>query len=101
MRLRVSKKAKSELDGIFDYWADRASPDIASRMIYSIRERFDLLLEAPNIGRACDEIAPGVLSFPVGKYVIYFRKLRGIIQILHVFHGARDQALAFTQEGPP
>jgi plasmid stabilization system protein ParE len=34
-----------------------------------------------------------------GKYLIYYRKKRGIIHILHVFHGARDQARAFRQQG--
>jgi toxin ParE1/3/4 len=101
MHLRVTGQVRSELDGIFDYWAEHASPETASRMISAIAEHFALLAEAPNIGRACDEIAPGILSFPVGKYLIYYRKTRGILQILHVFHGAQDQARAFTPSKRP
>lgn len=95
MRLRISRCAKTDLDEIFDYWAHRAGPDIAGRVIYAITDHFPLLAEAPNIGRKCDDLAPGARSFPVGKYLVYYRFTRGIISILHVFHGARDQLKAF------
>jgi plasmid stabilization system protein ParE len=41
---------------------------------------------------------PGVLRFPAGSYLIYYRKKRGLIQILHVFHAAREQASAFKND---
>jgi toxin ParE1/3/4 len=97
MRLRVSRTARADLDAIFDYWAGRASPDIASRLIYSIRDRFFLLAESPDIGRKSTELGAGVRVFPAGKYLIYYRKARGALQILQVLHGARDQAHAFRE----
>jgi plasmid stabilization system protein ParE len=39
-RYRVSKDAENDLDGIFAYWAERASPDTADRLIGAIVERF-------------------------------------------------------------
>jgi toxin ParE1/3/4 len=100
MRLRVSKKAEKELDEIFVYWARRAGLDVADRLVDAIEAHFALLGDLPHAGRRCDEIAPGILSFPVGKYLIYYRKAREIVYILHVFHGARDQARAFAQDKP-
>jgi toxin ParE1/3/4 len=50
------------------------------------------------MGRACNEIAPGVRVFPVDKYLIYYRKERGVIKILQILHGARDQAQAFWND---
>jgi toxin ParE1/3/4 len=100
MRIHVSKEAEEDLDEIFVYWARRAGLEVADRLVDAIQGRFALLGEFSQVGRKCDEIAPGVLSFPAGKYLIYYRKARGIVQILHVFHGARDQARAFTQERP-
>jgi toxin ParE1/3/4 len=94
MKLRISRIARRDLDAIFEYWARRASPDIASQLIYTITDRCALIAESPNMGRACDEIAPGVLIFPAGKYLIYYRKVRGILHILQILHGARDQAHA-------
>jgi toxin ParE1/3/4 len=100
MRIHVSKEASQDMDEIFVYWAERVGFDVADRLVDEIVERFALLVQFPLVGRKSDRIRPGTLSFPVGKYVIYYRKSRDIIQILHVFHGARDQARAFMQEGP-
>jgi toxin ParE1/3/4 len=97
MKLRFSRTATRDLDSIFEYWAQRASPEIASQLIYSITDRCALIAESPHMGRACDEIAPGVLIFPVGKYLIYYRKARGALHVLQILHGARDQARAFRQ----
>ena len=98
MRLRVVKTARRDLDAIFDYWAKRANPDVAGRMIYSITDIFSLIAESPLMGRACDEIASGVRVFPIDKYLIYYRKERGVIKILQILHGARDQAQAFWND---
>jgi len=91
IRFRVSKNALRELDEIFVYWARRASLEVADRLVEALEEHFALLGESPGIGRRCDEIAAGVRCFPAGKYLIYYRKARGSVEILHVFHGARDQ----------
>ncbi|HTW61185.1 MAG TPA: type II toxin-antitoxin system RelE/ParE family toxin [Terracidiphilus sp.] len=97
MRVRVARKAQSELDDIFVYLAEHAGLDVADRVVEAIEEQFALLGESPGIGRRRDDLAPGVLSFPVGKYIIYYRKARGAVHILHVFHGARDQERAFRK----
>jgi plasmid stabilization system protein ParE len=96
MRIRVIKTARRDLDAIYDYWAERAGPDIAQSLIYSITDLFAMIAEFPYAGRTCDEIAPGVRVFPTDKYLIYYRKERSVIKILHIVHGARDQARAFS-----
>jgi toxin ParE1/3/4 len=95
MQFHVTKMAERELDQIFVYWAQRAGVDIADRLVDSIEERFALLGDYPFVGRKCDELAPGVFRFLAGDYLIYYRKRRSMIQIIHVIHGARDQARAF------
>jgi toxin ParE1/3/4 len=95
MRVRVIKSARRDLDAIYDYWVERAGPDIARSLIYSITDFFPLIAEFPLIGRTCDEISRGVRLFPASKYLIYYRKERGVIKILHILHGARDQVRAF------
>ena len=85
------------MDEIFVYWAERASPGIADRIIDEITERFWLLGEHPDAGKTSDDIAAGVKCFPAGKYLIYYRATRRGTDILHVFHGARDQWGAFRK----
>jgi toxin ParE1/3/4 len=95
MQFHVTKMAERELDQIFVYWAQRAGVDIADKLIDSIEGRFALLGDYPFVGRKCDELAPGVFRFLAGDYLIYYRRRRSMIQIIHVIHGARDQARAF------
>jgi len=97
MRYRVSREAEQDLDEIFLYWAKRASPEAAGRVIDRITERFWLLGEHPDAGKPADDIAAGVRCFPAGKYLIYYRKTRRGTDILHVFHGARDQVRLFRK----
>jgi toxin ParE1/3/4 len=97
MRYRVSEDGERDLEEIFLYWASRTSLEIADRVVDRITERFWLLGEHPNAGRAADDIAKGVKCFPAGNYLIYYRKTRRGTDILHVFHGARAQRDAFKR----
>ncbi len=94
---RVSQGAERDLEEIFVYWAERASLATADRLIEAIVNRFWLLGEYPDSGRPSDEIARGVKCFPAGKYLIYYRAAAKGVDILHVFHGARDQKRAFKR----
>src|ERR1700744_2137378 len=89
MRFRVAQTAEQDMDAIFAYWADRAGFEPAGKLLDPIIDRFTLLAEFPQAGRACPEIAPAVRCFPAGKYLIYYRRSRKIVEILHIFHGAR------------
>jgi plasmid stabilization system protein ParE len=97
-RYRVSKDAEEDLDEIFEYWAERASLAIADRLIDAIVERFWLLGEYPDAGRACSDLAPGARCFSAGGYLIYYRRKRRMVEIAHIFHGARDQRKAWRSE---
>jgi toxin ParE1/3/4 len=91
MRFRVALTAERDLDAIFAYWAERAGLETAEKLLDAIMERFALLAEFPQAGRACPEIAPKVRCFPAERYLIYYRRSRNIVEILHIFHGARTQ----------
>jgi toxin ParE1/3/4 len=97
MRFRVSRDAEQDLAEIFLYWAKRAGLKVANRLIHSITDRFWLLSEHPDAGISSEDIAAGVKCFPAGKYLIYYRKTRRGTDILHIFHGALDQRLAFQK----
>jgi toxin ParE1/3/4 len=97
MRYRVTRQAERDLDEIYLYWAKRASPEVADRLIDGIVDRFWLLGEHPDAGKPSEDVAAGVKCFPAGKYLIYYRSARRRTDILHVFHGARDQERAFKR----
>jgi toxin ParE1/3/4 len=97
MPYRISEGAESDLDEIFLGWAERAGLEVADRIVDEIVERFKLLGEFPDAGRPSDEISRGVRSFPAGKYLIYYRRFGEHTDILHIFHGAREQSKTFKK----
>lgn len=97
MSFRVSKDAAEDLDEIFLYWARRASPRVADRLIDAIAERFWLLGEYPDAGKTAANMGSGAKCFPAGRCLIYYRGSRHGMEILHVFHGAREQVRAFRK----
>ncbi len=56
-----------------------------------------MLARMPQAGRLREAIDPGVRSFPVGEYVIYYREIEpGGIMIARVLHGRRDQRASYN-----
>ena len=93
---RLSRSARRDLEEISDYWTERAGRDVALRIISAIIETILLLSQQQKMGRAVEEFGPGVRRFPSRRYVIYYRVSRSRIQVLHVFHGSRDQRKAWS-----
>ncbi len=61
-------------------------------------EQFRVLATQPSMGRARDELAPDVRSFPFGRYVIFYMPLDDGIDVVRVLHGARDVDAVFNPE---
>lgn len=97
MLYRLSTLAEQDLDEIWSYVADDASPKTADRLIDEIVDRFDLLAEQRGMGRARPEFGIGVRSFAVENYVIYYRHEDDDVLIARVLHGRRDQIAAWTE----
>jgi len=90
-RLRVSRKARSELDSIWFYIARQSgSTEIASCIIDGITGRFWLFSRYPNVGRPRDDLRPGLRSSVAGDYVIIYRVEKDTVIIDHILHGSRD-----------
>jgi toxin ParE1/3/4 len=96
MPYRLSPLAERDLDEIWFYISEDASPTTADRLIDDIIDRLDLLAEQPRMGRARPEFGPGVRSFVVENYVIYYRR-EGQVLIARILHGRRDQLAAVGQ----
>jgi toxin ParE1/3/4 len=46
---------------------------------------------------SANELAPGLRSFPVGRYLIFDLQESGCLRIVRVLHGARDLEALFTE----
>jgi toxin ParE1/3/4 len=49
-----------------------------------------LLAIQPRAGRLRPELAPELRSFPVGRYVVFYRPQDDGIDVVRVLHSARD-----------
>jgi toxin ParE1/3/4 len=82
-------RAKSDLVEIWGYIADDSEAH-ADAFIETVDQKFHVLAGRPNMGRLRDELADGLHSFPVGRYVIFYRPIPEGIEVVRVLHGARD-----------
>jgi toxin ParE1/3/4 len=62
----------------------------AETVLDDIEATCRLLGEHPGVGRHRDELGPGVMSFPVGSYVVFDADPGGAVVILRILHGHRD-----------
>jgi toxin ParE1/3/4 len=97
--LRISEAAQQEIYAIWSYIAEQSgSSETADRFVAEIAKRYGLLCEFGESGRSREELGPGVRSFAVGNYIIYYRLRDEIIEIAHIAHGARLPENVFSQE---
>jgi toxin ParE1/3/4 len=94
----AAPQATSDLDGIWDYIAARASAEIATDFIERFHETFGLIASSPRAGVNVPELAGDVRKFPMGNYLIYYRALSTKVLIVRVLHGKRAQRKAFRQK---
>jgi toxin ParE1/3/4 len=95
----ISKRPRAKIDliEIWDYIADDSEAR-ADAFIDRIDQKFRTLAQRPLIGRLRDELAADLRSFPVGRYVIYYRPLPNGVEIVRVLHSARDLNADFFAE---
>jgi toxin ParE1/3/4 len=80
------------LADLADIWAYIAEDSVkhADRFAGLINREFRTLSRRPLMGRSRPELATGLRSFPVGRYVIFYLPLPKGVEVVRVLHGARD-----------
>lgn len=88
-QLRISPRASSDLIEIWIYIADDSVAN-ADAFIDKLYQAIQALGRQPGSGRHREEVAPGIQSFPFGRYIIFYRAVTSGIEIVRVLHSARD-----------
>ena len=89
LRIHKSPAAENDLDEIWWYIA-QDSPVNADKFIDEIETTCRQLARFTGMGKNRDELHPGLQSFPVGKYLIFYMPINGGIEIIRVLHGMMD-----------
>ena len=86
---RLSETAIADMGEAYEYVA-RDNEAAAESLLLEFQKRFRLLAAFPAAGRERNNLMRGVRSYPVGNYVLFYRQVDDGVEILRVFHGARD-----------
>jgi toxin ParE1/3/4 len=98
-RLTVTESARADLREIRAYIA-KDNPAAARRVVERLRAQARNLAAIPGMGRSREDLRPDLLSFPVGKHVLFYRPQPGGILLVRVIHGARDLPALFSATEP-
>src|SRR4051794_26247234 len=86
---RILRSALEDLDEIWLYIA-RDNINAAERVVDAIEAAADRLAQMPGIGRKRDDLQSGLLSYPLSNYILFYYRTSTGIDLLHVYHGARN-----------
>lgn len=90
-KYRLSLFAKAELMEIWATIFERSgSEESADKAITRIALKFATLADFPKMGRSREELGAGVRSFPVDRYVIFYRLVTDGIEMSHILYGSQD-----------
>ena len=86
---RITPKAEADLLEVWHYVA-QCGQTRADAFLERILQQCRQLAQFPRMGRARDNLAQNLRSFPVKKFIIFYRPVDGTVEIVRVLYGARD-----------
>jgi toxin ParE1/3/4 len=88
-RPRKSPQTEIDLTVIYNFIAGD-SVKAANAWLKRIEATFDMLAETPQAGRARDDLAPSLRSFPVGRYMIFYTPVSDGVEVVRVMNSRQD-----------
>lgn len=96
MKVRFLRQARLDLDDIA-YYIALDNRDAARRTVDRLRDRLKVLESFPGAGQPRDDLHPGLRSWPIDHYVVFYTTDDNEIQIVRILHGARDVQRIFGE----
>ncbi len=87
----------ADLEEIYDYIA-ADNPRKAGEFIDLIQKKCRFLAAHPQSGRQRPELRSDLHSFPVKRYVIFYRIRGDAVEVVNVIHSARDIESGFAED---
>lgn len=89
MKIRRLPEAIADVDAIFAFIAQDNLP-AADRMVERIAKALDRVADFPASGALRPDAGINIRGVNVGVYVVYYRIIDDVIEVVRVLHGARD-----------
>jgi toxin ParE1/3/4 len=79
-------------EDILDIWQFIAldNETAATKLVHRFDRAVQMLADNPHAGRERPDLAEGIRSFPVGRYVIFYQPTGNGIDVVRILHGSRD-----------
>lgn len=87
--LIISYQATEDLIDLWLYISNDSLQN-ADKFIDHIHQQCRLICSNPEIGRERNELSPGIRSFPVTRYIVYYRIKSKALEIVRIMSGYRD-----------
>ena len=88
-RYRLSRRAKADLDEIWDYSLNRWGDQQAAAYHRQIYTTIGMIAERPDLGWPDSNLRPGYRRRSVGSHVIFYR-VSGMVEIVRILHQNMD-----------
>ena len=90
-RYVLAPQAATDLDGVWNYVAERSSAEMADRIQRSILEKILFLAARPQAGHTRTDLTDKpVKFFPIYAYLVVYRPETNPLQIVSIIHGYQD-----------
>jgi plasmid stabilization system protein ParE len=102
-RINYTPEAEQQLQDLDNWITEAASAEIARRFVSAIMDHIDGILVFPLVGRARDDVRPGMRSTTFKKKTLVAYALDEssdelVVNILGVFHGGQDWEAALSED---
>jgi toxin ParE1/3/4 len=87
---KLTDQAKGDLDEIWYTITSNRDERTADRFTAKIYQKCLSHAQFPESGRLRVELSPGIRSFPLTPYVVFYKPSEDTILVLRVLHGHRD-----------
>ncbi len=85
-RVRLTAKAKQDLQEIYDFSFHEFGEDKADAYLLGLDEKLRLLASNPDLGRHIDHVRAGYFRFEYVSHSVFYRRIQDGIQIVRVLH---------------
>ncbi len=93
-RLRYTLLAKADLNCILDHIAEHR-PLTAKKVVQRLRDSCARIASLPELGKVRRDILGEYRSFPVDRWIIFYRVVADVVEVHRILDGARDIRLIF------
>ncbi len=87
-------RAEDDRDAIFEAGIEQWGEERAASYIARLYRALSEIAEYPEIGRAREDMRPGVRSLRVEEHVVYYRITRQEIRVTRILHRRQDLSAA-------